>query len=336
MYHNKSVAVLLSISAALGACDSQPTHDLTAPEDPTIRPLDPGRSALSSLSDTWAAKPPLPTARQGPVAAGLNNIVYVIGGSSPSNVRLARVDALSLATNTWSRRAPLPDPRWDLNGASAINGRIYVSGGRDASGAQTKTLFVYNPATDTWVRKADMPRAGGCGTQGVIGGLLYVTTDCGLFGTDTTRFYRYDPVTNTWTKLASPPDNFNDYGVSGVIGGKFYLAGAGALFVVYDPATKRWTQRAYTVHPERDMCGAVLNGKLFVAGGLDASNAEAGLPGAVRTLRVYDPATNTWHLRALMPTPRWDAAGAAAGGLFFVISGYNETTVTRNVVAYTP
>jgi N-acetylneuraminic acid mutarotase len=251
-------------------------------------------------------------------------------------VTLARVDAFDLATNTWSRRAPLPAPRSELNGASAINGRVYVSGGRGVSGAQVRTLFVYDPSTDTWGRKADMPRAGGCGTQAVIGALLYVTTDCGLSGADTTRFYRYDPVTNAWTTLASPPDNFNDYGVSGAIGGKFYLAGAGALFVVYDPATKRWTQRAFTVHPERDMCGAVLNGKLFVAGGLDASNAEAGLPGAVRTLRVYDPATNKWHLRALMPTPQWDAAGAAAGGRFFVISGYNEHTVTRNVVAYAP
>jgi len=126
------------------------------------------------------------------------------------------------------------------------------------------------------------------------------------------------------------------YGVSGVIGGKFYLAGEGAFFVAYDPATKRWSGRANVAHPERFMCGAVLNGKLFVAGGFDASNAEAGLPGAVPTLRVYDPATNAWHFRASMPTPRWDAAGAAAGELFFVISGYINSTVTRNVVAYTP
>jgi N-acetylneuraminic acid mutarotase len=260
----------------------------------------------------------------------------VIGGSSPSNVTLSRVDAFDLATNTWSPRAPLPGPRSNLNGASAINGRIYVSGGRDASGAQTKTLFVYNPATDTWSRKADMPRNGGCGTQGVIEGLLYVTTDCGLFGSDTTRFYRYEPATNTWTRLASPPGQFNDAGVSGVIGGKFYLAGEGALFVAYDPATKRWTERASTVHPERYMCGAVLNGKLFVAGGHDASAAEAGDPGALPTLRVYNPTTDTWHFRTSMPTPRWGAAGAAAVGRFFVISGYNETSVIRKVVAYTP
>lgn len=336
MSPRKSAAILLGTFAVIGACDRPPTQDPTAPEDPAVRPLDPGSNALAALSDTWATMPPLPSVRQNHDAVGLNNIVYVIGGLSPAGVSLTRVDAFNLATNTWSPRAPLPSPRSDLNGASAINGRIYVSGGHDASGAQTKTLFVYNPGTDTWVRKADMPRAGGCGTQGVIEGLLYVTTDCGLFSSDTTRFYRYAPVTNTWTKLASPPDNFNLFGVSGVIGGKYYLAGDGHLFVAYDPATKRWTERANTAHPERFMCAAVLNGKLFVAGGFDASNAEADLPGAVPTLRVYDPATNTWHFRASMPTPRWDAAGAAGGGRFFVISGRNETTVIMKVVAYTP
>jgi len=72
------------------------------------------------------------------------------------------VEAYTLSTNSWSARKPLPNARFESNGASVINGRLYVTGGCSGSFfstcSPTKTLYVYNPATNAWSRKADMPR----------------------------------------------------------------------------------------------------------------------------------------------------------------------------------
>jgi N-acetylneuraminic acid mutarotase len=178
-----------------------------------------------------------------------------------------------------------------------------------------------------------MPRAGACGTQGVINNLLYVNTGCGQFA-DPSQFYRYNPATNLWSTLPPPPVR-HDYGVGEVIGGKFYLAGGefGPQLHVYNPATNNWATKAPVPQNLPMMSGAVLNGRLLAAGGFDGP-AEPSVD--VRTLRVYNPATNTWAIRAPMPTPRSTAAGAAAGGKFFVIGGFENNDITRKVVAYTP
>jgi N-acetylneuraminic acid mutarotase len=339
MHHNRSAAVLVGVCAALVSCNSPATDDLTAPQDPAVTPFARGSNSILAPSDTWTAKPQLPVARYGHNAVTVNGIIYVVGGRSGTfvTVTLARVDAFNLATSTWSRRASMPGPRWEPDGASVINGRIYVSGGEDANDRQTKTLFVYNPGTDTWVRKADMPRAASCGTQGVIAGLLYVSTGC-ISSTKAPGFYRYNPTTNTWTTLPSPPAT-HEFGVAGVLGGKFYLTGGfDPALDVFDPATMRWTRMASTPHGLPFMSSAVLNGKLLVAGGDDADAGEATPDKElVRGLRVYDPTTDTWHFRAPMPAPRVDGAGVAAAGLFFVMGGFtNFQSETRSVIAYQP
>ena len=80
------------------------------------------------------------------------------------------------------------------------------------------------------------------------------------------------------------------------------------------------------------MASAVLNGKFYVAGGL-ARGSGAGQA----TLRVSDPVTNTWTIKAPMQHPRSRSAGAAAGGMVFVLGGLNANEdVLTTVIAYTP
>jgi N-acetylneuraminic acid mutarotase len=80
------------------------------------------------------------------------------------------------------------------------------------------------------------------------------------------------------------------------------------------------------------MASAVLNGKFYVAGGVERAS---GAPQA--TLRVYNPVTNSWTTKAPMPNPRSWSAGAAAGGMVFVLGGLNgNETVLATVIAYTP
>ncbi|HEX6434356.1 MAG TPA: kelch repeat-containing protein [Gemmatimonadales bacterium] len=280
----------------------------------------------------------MPKARFGAEAATLDGVIYVVGGQTFARNGLSRVEAYDVASNTWSTVQPLPNPRFLMNGVSAIAGRLYVAGGHNGRSEPVRTLYVYNPRTNTWSSKADLPVGGGCGAQGVIDGELYVYVGCSS-GSEPPHFYRYNRVTDRWTTLA-PPHSDHHLGEGGAVAGKFYLVGSRSgvitedLLEVYDPATNTWTFKASMPEPSGQvMSSAVLNGKLYVAGGVE----EDGTAHAQATLRVYDPRTNTWTVKAPMPTSRSWSAAAAAGGMVFVLGGLNTNEKLLNsVIAYTP
>ena len=82
---------------------------------------------------------------------------------------------------------------------------------------------------------------------------------------------------------------------SGMIDNKLYVVGeANPSTAVYDLTTKTWTtvaQRAYTGNHH---AAEVINGKLYLFGGLGAAGGNA-------KLQIYDPATDTWSLGADLP-----------------------------------
>lgn len=285
--------------------------------------------------------------RQSMSAGTINGIIYVVGGWRSDLTTLARADAYNVATNTWSQVASLPRSRVEPHGASAINGKLYVAGGRNSDNALTKTLFVYTPSTNTWVRRADVPVAGCGGAQGVIGGQLYVYTARAVClratnqtGTSTMgEFFRYNPATNMWSRRAAPPhDHWG--GVAAVINGKFYLAGGldaegqsespTSALDVYDPATNTWATKASLSQPRTQAVGAMLNGKLVVAGGSQEFE--------VTKVEVYDPASDRWTMKAALPNAFADGAAASAGGKLFAIEGVRLTREPgpSRVYEYTP
>ena len=107
-----------------------------------------------------------------------------------------------------------------------------------------------------------------------------------------------------------------------MIGGKlFVLSGADAGFTTakrldrYDPATNSWTTRAAPVSFHDQPAAGVINGKLYVAGGL-TPNGNTGV------LEAYDPAINGWISLAPMPTPRRAAAGVVLNGSCTLSGGW--------------
>ena len=77
--------------------------------------------------------------------------------------------------------------------------------------------------------------------------------------------------------------------------------------------------------------GAVLDGKLYVAGG---SVTSTGAP--VNTLSVYDPATDTWSTKTPMPTARYGAVAVALNDSLYVIGGWDGGNYTGTVEVYDP
>jgi N-acetylneuraminic acid mutarotase len=330
MVHPK-LALFLGLSVGLTACSESSDRDSTGPESaPEI-----AGSAAALVSNTWATKQHLLTP-VGQVKGGmLNNIIYVVGGLTSSAAASAQVQAYNVATNSWSLRKGLPSKRRAINGVTPISGRLYVAGGFNGVSALTRTLLVYSPATDSWVQRASMPRAGSCGAQGTINGLLYVYVGCTGVANEH-WFYRYNPATNTWTALPLPPSKHSTPSAAGVIGGKFYLAGGlgdgfqiNQSLHVFNPATNTWATRAPIPSVQANGNFGVLNGKLYAAGGADEN--------IVGTVWAYTPGTNSWASKAPLPTARYDAAGVAAGGLFFVLGGSLPSGSPTDVnEAYTP
>jgi hypothetical protein len=77
-----------------------------------------------------------------------------------------------------------------------------------------------------------------------------------------------------------------------------------------------WTELAPAPVPLTEVAAAALDGRIWVAGGLD----EQGR--AVSTVQVYDPATDSWSRGPELPDAVHHAALVAAEGSLFLLGGY--------------
>jgi N-acetylneuraminic acid mutarotase len=277
--------------------ETAPTEAATIGEESLIAP------SAAVAGGTWTTKAPMPTPRFY-LAAGVQNnslgqpVLYAIGGFNPNAGLTRAVEAYNFATDRWTARAPLRLPLSNTNGVGNIGGKLYLSGGfwqaADGSSGWHPGLHVYDPARNTWTQKADMPRRIAQGITGVINGKLYVLTGtCNNCGPE--RITR-------------------------------------RLFR-YDPATNTWTMSLpWCPNAHVSGAGAVINGKFYVAGGLDRDNR------ASNKLDVYDPATNRWRTLAPMPTARYGAAGAALQNKLYIVGRTNAEPGERQgeVEAYDP
>jgi len=262
--------------------------------------------------------------------------------------------SLAAARNSWTPRAATPVGSdifgYDLGMApnSAGQSIVYTFGGTsDEEGGTGKSVKAYNVSTNTWTGKS--ARVGVFYSNGVskIGSKLYFSggyVTAGSLPDATNALWAYDYRNDRMIKKANLPI-FSAEGVSGVINGKLYvLPGAcngngypnpgycaveeTRRFYRYDPATNTWVSRRQAPHFHRFGAAAVLDGKLYVAGGVGQGGS------AVTALDVYDPATNSW--RTLAPLPRGGKVYGAglSGGLYVVVQGFNGTSPDHRLYAY--
>src|SRR5213592_949593 len=77
----------------------------------------------------------------------------------------------------------------------------------------------------------------------------------------------------------------------------------------------RWSPAALLPEPIQELSAAALDGKIYVAGGIDRSNHPTAA--AFR----YDPATNRWERIADLPAPRHHMPLAVAGDTLYAVGG---------------
>jgi hypothetical protein len=282
---------------ALAACG-----ETTTPTQPDMAG-NPEPAALSlAAANTW-------TPRAGPVfdqytgnyslgmapnSAG-QSIVYTFGSvSGDDGATGGRVQAYNVSTNTWKFMAAVARI-YNPNGIGKIGNKLYFSGGFIEGGGlpdASRELWAYDYSKDLMIRKAPLPIFSAEGVSGVIDGKLYVLPGA---------------------------CNGNGYPNAG-----YCVEEQTRRFYRYDPVTNSWVTRRAAPNFHRRGAAAVIDGKLYVAGGI------AGFDTPVAALDVYDPTTNTW--RTLAPMPKGGgAAGAGLQGQFYVVVGgqtyaYNRAT----------
>ena len=214
---------------------------------------------------------------------------------------------LSLCAGTfdcpWSAGAPMPVP---LAGhATAVHaGKIYVFGGDEPGGL--------------------------CCSDGV---------------------YAYDPVANEWTtKQPMPQSYFHSAPESSLgsgahtIGDKIYVVFANSSVLydnrlsAYDPVADQWSPRAARPTYREGFASAVVNGLLYVIGGIGEVDNGPGDVGSADELKshveIYDPATNSWSTGTPLPMALVSARACVFGNDIYVFGGGSDARLERSILTY--
>jgi hypothetical protein len=234
--------------------------------------------------NSWRARANLPTARwQLGAATGADRQIYAIGGLGGycgAFTALSTVEAYDPRFDSWTTRASMPTPRWDLGVVAGVNGKIYAIGGEDWN-AVLSVVEEYDPVSDTWTRKADMPMPNrSFATVSASNGKIYVI---GGYG-PSERVWEFDPVADTWTQKASMPAGREVFGAAEVKNGLIYIAGGfgsgGRLNTVeaYDIAADGWIPQTSLAGVRSDPAVAALHKVVYVIGGWETFADGSGGP----------------------------------------------------------
>lgn len=232
------------------------------------------------------------------------------------------------------------------NALVAAGGKLILIGGRGE-----KPLNIYDPVTGAWEQAAAPPYEIHHMQAVNLDDLIYIVgafTGSWPNETPLTHVLIYDIHTDTWTTGSEIPLNrrrgaagvvtYNNriYVVNGIING--HSSGWVNWLDEYDPYTDSWTTLASSPQARDHFQAAVIDNKLYVAGGRRSGSAGSGFAGTVAATNVYDFNTNTWEVLADIPTTRAGTAAAVYQNKYIVIGGESDSQENshKEVEAFDP
>jgi N-acetylneuraminic acid mutarotase len=198
---------------------------------------------------------------------------------------------------TWKQETALPDAL-DHPLVVTYRGDVYVVGGYE-DGVATDDVWRYSPADGSWTERAPLRLARGGMAGGVIGDELYVAGGAASYA-------------NPDARDAVPP------GYDSV--------------EIYDFAADRWRPGPRMPTARHHAGSAVLDGKLYVAGGRRPGDTSMDV------VERLDPAAGTWERLPPLPLGVGSVAAFTADGQMVVVGGSDalQKWVTPATWAYRP
>jgi N-acetylneuraminic acid mutarotase len=199
-----------------------------------------------------------------------------------------------------------------LRGSTAafVNGKIYVIGGfvDEAWAIGTRIVFAFDPATGVLSDRAPLERQRFLAAGAALNGKIYLAggrTECYFDG---------------------------------------YCPAPASTLEIYDPVTDRWSNGPPMTEARALAGAAILDGKLYVAGGTTGDSWWLDGRFAITSMEMYDPVTNTWSQRAPLPVGGPVQLAAANTTLYAFEwgdgtawgTGWREVLKKSRVYAYDP
>ncbi len=255
-------------------------------------------------TNVWTPLAPLPDLLnlEGSLVYGHNGKIYLFGGEDAVASTVSSATRIyTIATNTWSSGASMPDVRAFM-GAGYYNGSIYLAGGYstgNVTDAQTQ-LWRYDIASNTFnTSLAAVPAALGGSGNVILNGVLYLAGGRDASNTVVGSLYGYNIAGNSWATLASLPSPDNVPGAA-VYSGKLWVYGGGNPFLASDAAAEL-----------------------------------PAVPEATGTCNAYDPAANSWSACPSLNLARSFVGGTSVRNIPVAVGGFGSSTITE-VEAFLP
>ena len=257
------------------------------------------------------ARMPAPASEHGTAVIGSS--AYVAGGfGDPAGLK--RYD---LATNTWTRLAPMPGSR-DHPLVAAIDGNVYVTGGnRQDNIPGLANGWRYVVAQDRWEDVPALPDFAQAGAAVLNGHVYFANIQGGMT--------QYDPRTQATRTIlsddAAPRDHSQLVAFQGelwMIGGRGTTRTANNISI-YDPASETWRRGPSLVTGRAGFAAAANATMIVVAGGEVLTTNPTR---ALASVEAIAAGSSRWSEIAPLPVPQHgQGAGVIDGNVLYVLGG---------------
>jgi hypothetical protein len=263
----------------------------------------------------WTEVAPLPEVCTYNSSTVANDKIYVFSGNNCNSVF-----EYDPKKDTWSKVASMPESSWGHK-SQYYNGNIYLFGGN------LTRVWAYNPLANLWFRMTtalpDQITDKYILSAAIDQYFLTFTSNGSavptyIAGDDTWDFVTPLPLAHYWPGVCESPERI--YYLGGYEVGYNYSVVSKSTCQEFNPfvpygSDEAWTNCTFMPTPRHNVICEFFEGKVFAIGGEDNSKD------ALRTVEVYDPATNSWSEEKSTINKRftWSSSAAVVNGRLYVI-----------------
>ena len=222
-------------------------------------------------------------------AVKVSKNVYIIGGRG-ANTRLSKVSIYNSETKTWRDGPSLRETRCSFGVCVDSKNTIYVLGGLNNEGYIINSAELLNcdrngEPTGDWQILTSMIKKRYLFEAAIIDDKVYAVG--GYSGGSLKDMEVFDKL-NVWKEC--PMSKARDGHAVVTFNEEIYVFDEDGVCEKYNPVTDTWTAIAACPNKARYRGSAVLNGKIYLVGGLGCEETN-----------IYDPKANKWSKGRQMP-----------------------------------